>query len=263
MGEELLANGQTQFAIDWDIVSRIVLPHSNLQLAYAGEITMSKSHWYNPLTWSLPAISHVEVSWDRVRTDADVFAQRDARNMRVEAKDSAADRAPFGGRNRHHRPEEERFVDSDRDGPDAEHGVITKARRGLFLKCRYSVRMTAGAAVLASNSEPTATDALVAELNVAKDAKLRAIVRSLEVANSDQTLRQPLVCSPMEIRRTPARCVSSRHSAGTAGGEVTAAFASNISDAQVEALRAARLAREGTADKYVSAGLRHADPAIR
>ena len=54
MGYELLANGQTQFAIDWDIVSRLVRSYhtANLQIAYAREITMSESHWYNPLTWS-------------------------------------------------------------------------------------------------------------------------------------------------------------------------------------------------------------------
>jgi hypothetical protein len=91
MGYELLANGQTQFAIDWDIVSRIVRSYhtANLQLSYAREIRMSESHWYNPLTWSLPAISHVEVDWDAVRADADSFALADVRNMRVEAKYNA------------------------------------------------------------------------------------------------------------------------------------------------------------------------------
>jgi hypothetical protein len=91
MAYELLANGQTQFAIDWDIVSRIVRSFhtSSLQLAYARELSMSESHWYNPATWSLPAISHVEVDWDAVRADADAYARADVRNMRVEAKYNA------------------------------------------------------------------------------------------------------------------------------------------------------------------------------
>jgi hypothetical protein len=91
MGYELLANGQTQFAVDWDIVHRIVRSFhtANLQLAYAREITMSESHWYNPMTWSLPGISHVEVDWDAVRADADAYALADVRNMRVEAKYNA------------------------------------------------------------------------------------------------------------------------------------------------------------------------------
>ena len=91
MGYELLANGQTQFAIDWDIVNRIVRSYytANLELAYAREVTMSESHWYNPMTWSLPAISHVEVDWDAVRADADTYARTDVSNMRVEAKYNA------------------------------------------------------------------------------------------------------------------------------------------------------------------------------
>jgi hypothetical protein len=91
MGYELLVSGQTQFAIDWDIVSRIVRSYhtANLQLAYAREITMSQSHWYNPMTWSLPGISHVEVDWDKVHAIADACATQDVRNMRTEAKYNA------------------------------------------------------------------------------------------------------------------------------------------------------------------------------
>ena len=91
MAYELLANGPTQFAVDWDIVRRIVRSYHTaaLQLAYAREIAMSQSHWYNPMTWSLPDISHVEVDWDAVRADADLFAGEDVGNMQVEAKYNA------------------------------------------------------------------------------------------------------------------------------------------------------------------------------
>ena len=92
MGYQLVANGQKQFAIDWDIVRRVVRSYhtSCLELDFAREVTMSESHWYNPMTWSLPAISHVEVDWDSVRRYADGYTQADVRDMRVEAKYNAA-----------------------------------------------------------------------------------------------------------------------------------------------------------------------------
>jgi hypothetical protein len=92
MGYELVANGQKQFAIDWDIVRRIVRSYhtSCLQLDFAREVTMSESHWYNPMTWSLPDISHVEVDWDLVRRYAEGYTHSDLRDMRVEAKYNAA-----------------------------------------------------------------------------------------------------------------------------------------------------------------------------
>jgi hypothetical protein len=91
MGYELLTSAGAQFAIDWDIVRRIVRSYhmATLQLTYAREIAMSQSHWYNPMTWSLPDIAHVEVDWDAVRVDAEAFAQEDVHNMRVEAKYNA------------------------------------------------------------------------------------------------------------------------------------------------------------------------------
>lgn len=91
MAYELLANGSTQFAVDWDIVRRIVRSYhrATLQLGYARATTMSQSHWYNPMTWSLPDITHVEVDWDAVRADADAFAGEDVRNMQVEARYNA------------------------------------------------------------------------------------------------------------------------------------------------------------------------------
>lgn len=91
MAYELLANGPTQFAVDWDIVRRIVRSYHRaiLQLAYARATTMSQSHWYNPMTWSLPDITHVEVDWDAVRADAETVASEDVRNMQIEAKYNA------------------------------------------------------------------------------------------------------------------------------------------------------------------------------
>jgi hypothetical protein len=92
MAYELLANGPTQFAIDWDVVSRIVRSYriAHLQYAYAREVTMSESQWYNPMTWSLPQVSHVEVDWDAVRGNSESLAEADVHNMRIEAKYNAA-----------------------------------------------------------------------------------------------------------------------------------------------------------------------------
>ena len=92
MGYELVSSGQTQFAIDWDIVRRILRSYhtSYLQLDFGREVTMSESQWYNPMNWSLPDISHVEVGWDAVRRYAAANTESDSRDMRVEAKYNAA-----------------------------------------------------------------------------------------------------------------------------------------------------------------------------
>jgi len=92
MAYELITSGQTQFAIDWDIVRRILRSYhtSYLQLDFGREVTMSESQWYNPMSWSLPDISHVEVDWDAVRGYAEARTESDSRDMRVEAKYNAA-----------------------------------------------------------------------------------------------------------------------------------------------------------------------------
>ena len=88
MAYELLTSGRTQFAVDWDIARRIVRSYqtSVLQLEYAREVTMSQSHWYNPMSWSLPDIAHVEVDWERVRRRAEADSAAIVRDMRTESK---------------------------------------------------------------------------------------------------------------------------------------------------------------------------------
>lgn len=92
MPYDLLANGATQFAIDWGVVRRIVRSYhtARLQYAYAREVTMSDSQWYNPMTWSLPKVSHVEVDWEPVRANSESLAEAAVHDMRVEAKYNAA-----------------------------------------------------------------------------------------------------------------------------------------------------------------------------
>jgi len=125
-------------------------------------------------------------------------------------------------------------------------------------------RATAGAALLASSADPKATDALVAELGTAKDARLRAIVRSLEVAGSDHALRAAArLLANGDPVHAGALCRLKVFRRARPAEEITAAFASNVPDLQAEALHAARLSTDGKADKIVSAGLSHADAAVR
>jgi uncharacterized protein (TIGR02270 family) len=125
-------------------------------------------------------------------------------------------------------------------------------------------RATVGAAVLASSADPKASDALVAELNSAKDAKLHAIVRSLEVAGSDHALRAAArVLAGGDPVHAGALCRLKTFRRAQPAEEITAAFASKIPKVQAEALRAAPLSPDGHAEKIVSAGLSHADAAVR
>jgi hypothetical protein len=92
MAYELVQSGSTQFSIDWSIVRRLVRSHylAYHQLRDAQEVTLSDSHWYNPFSWSLPDVSHIEVDWDAVgrRTDADTDLEM--RDMTAQARGNAA-----------------------------------------------------------------------------------------------------------------------------------------------------------------------------
>ncbi len=125
-------------------------------------------------------------------------------------------------------------------------------------------RATVGAAVLASSADPKATDVLVAELSAAKDAKLHAIVRSLEVAGSDHALRAAArLLSNGDPVHAGALCRLKTFRRARPAEEMAAAFASKIPDVQAEAFRAARLSTDGKVDKIVSTGLSHPDAAVR
>jgi hypothetical protein len=87
MAYELLQNGTTQFAVDWTVVHRLLKSYHTAYLQYdtAREISASDSQWYNPMSWSLPTVSHIEVDWDFVRVEARARADEDLRNMQTEA----------------------------------------------------------------------------------------------------------------------------------------------------------------------------------
>ncbi len=92
MAYEMLQCGNTQFAIDWDIVRRLLRSYwtAYLQYQYAEEITISDSNWYNPMSWALPDVSHIEVNWTRVREDAKENTDVELEAMRVKAQYGAA-----------------------------------------------------------------------------------------------------------------------------------------------------------------------------
>ncbi len=92
MAYEMLQSGNTPFAIDWDIVRRLLRSYwtARLQYDYGEEVSISDSHWYNPMTWALPEVSHVEVNWDRVRQDALENTKQELESMRIRAKYGAA-----------------------------------------------------------------------------------------------------------------------------------------------------------------------------
>jgi len=92
MAYESVYNGTKQFLIDWDVVRRLLRSYwtACLQYNYGQEVTMSDSHWYNPMSWALPDVSHVEVDWDALRRDVQNDADGDLREMRERAKFDAA-----------------------------------------------------------------------------------------------------------------------------------------------------------------------------
>lgn len=92
MAYQLVQSRNTQFAIDWDVVRQLV--HSSwvatLQYNKAKEVKISDSHWYNPASWDLPDVSHLEVDWDAVKSEADTQTDLDMSRFRSRAAVDAA-----------------------------------------------------------------------------------------------------------------------------------------------------------------------------
>jgi uncharacterized protein (TIGR02270 family) len=124
-------------------------------------------------------------------------------------------------------------------------------------------RVTVGAGVLASSTERAATDALAAALKEAKNEKLRAMVRGLELLGSDQSLRAAAsVFAEPRPDRAAALCRLKTFRRVAPAGELATAFKSSVPEAQVDAIRAARLLPAG-ADEWITAALHNDDAAVR
>lgn len=86
-----------EYAVDWEVIERFCLSYWTTyhQLSLADTVKLSESSWYNPFSWSLPAIRTVDVDWDKVRTaartacasDMSTYTYRAARDMRGIALD--------------------------------------------------------------------------------------------------------------------------------------------------------------------------------
>ena len=125
-------------------------------------------------------------------------------------------------------------------------------------------RVTVSTAVLGSSGERRATDAVTAVLREAKGEKLRAMVRALELLGSDQALRAAAsVFASRDPDRAAALCRMKAFRRVTPGDELATAFTSGVPDAQVEAIRAARLVTSGTANEWILAALQGDDAAVR
>lgn len=88
MAYQLIKNGTTEFAVDWDVVDRLLLTAAKAELrdAYSQVVRASESDWYNPFSWSLPEIASVEVDWDQVQARSPEIARIDGRRMREVAQ---------------------------------------------------------------------------------------------------------------------------------------------------------------------------------
>jgi uncharacterized protein (TIGR02270 family) len=125
-------------------------------------------------------------------------------------------------------------------------------------------RVTVGAGVLASSADSGATDALAAALKEAKGEKLRAMVRALELLGSDHALRAAasvLVSAGPEHAGALCRLKAFRRVAP--GNEIVEALKADAPDAQVDAVRAARLVPSAVDSKWLSAALQNGAPAVQ
>ena len=72
MSYERVESLEGEFAIDWDIVRRIICSYwvSQKQNEHAKEVSVSE-RTLNPFSWMLPEVTNVEVDWPAVRREAE------------------------------------------------------------------------------------------------------------------------------------------------------------------------------------------------
>ncbi len=70
MGYKLVETPKGQFAIDWDIVTRIIRSYvrARLQCQYSRTVKESQTS-LNPLSWALPDFQYIEVDWAKVSAE--------------------------------------------------------------------------------------------------------------------------------------------------------------------------------------------------
>ena len=75
----LLENDSATYAVDWDIVLRIVRSFHRARARFdcAESKASSESAWYSPLSWALPEVTSIEVDLNRVRSQVNRFGDAD------------------------------------------------------------------------------------------------------------------------------------------------------------------------------------------
>jgi hypothetical protein len=83
----MLENDRDRYAIDWDVVNRLVRGYhrATLRDAYSHVVTTSESTWFNPFSWSLPDVRSLEVDWDKVSSGLNAAADEDVNRLTEQA----------------------------------------------------------------------------------------------------------------------------------------------------------------------------------
>jgi hypothetical protein len=79
MEYSILRNDTATYAVDWDIVYRLVKSY-HVAVArdlYSKVVSTSNVTWYNPASWSSPDIRSLDVDWDQVRSKSIQAADED------------------------------------------------------------------------------------------------------------------------------------------------------------------------------------------
>ena len=83
----LLENDRATYAVDWDVVNRLVRGYhrSKLRDDCSQVVTTSESRWFNPFSWSLPDVRSLEVDWDKVSSRLNTAADDDFNRLAQQA----------------------------------------------------------------------------------------------------------------------------------------------------------------------------------
>lgn len=141
-------------------------------------------------------------------------------------------------------------------------GAIDFATKGLHSDDASRVAVSAG--LLASSTEPRATEAIVEALGAAVGEQLRAMVRGLELLGSSPALR---ASAAVLAERGPAfagaLCRLKAFRRAALGDEMATAFRSDAPDTQIDAIRATFHLPPGHVDEWILAALRSGDASVR
>jgi uncharacterized protein (TIGR02270 family) len=127
-----------------------------------------------------------------------------------------------------------------------------------------SAEISVAAHLLAAKSSSAARAALVEAVRDAVGPRLGSLTRGMELAELDGSFAPvTAVLSTGGPEHCAALCRLKAFRRSAPGRELGEAFASDVPALQIEALRAAFYAVDGSAERYISAGLKNGDPFVR